>query len=108
VKHGGVYTSHPDGQLTARISDSSLVTKYAFGTKTAEFYLCAVCGAVPFVTSLIDGNEYAVVNVNTFEGVESADLSTTATDFDGESVGDRLARRKRKWIPRVCVESTDS
>jgi hypothetical protein len=103
VKHGGVYTSHPEGQLTAQISDPALVNKYSFGTKTAEFYVCSGCGAVPFVTSTIEGNVYAVVNVNTFEGVDRTELDATVTDFDGESVSDRLDRRKRKWIPRVNV-----
>lgn len=93
----------PDGQLTAQIAEPSLASKYAFGTKTAEFYVCSTCGAVPLVTSTIDGHEYAVVNVNTFEGVEKAALISTVTDFDGESVGDRLARRKQKWISRVHV-----
>lgn len=105
LKHGAVYTSHPDCQLTAQISDPALVNKYSFGTKTADFYVCSGCGAVPFVTSKIEGNEYAVVNVNTFEGVDRTELDATVTDFGGESVADRLDRRKRKWIPRVTVGS---
>jgi len=104
TKHGGIYTSHPNGQLTARISDPALVNRYTFGTKTAEFHICSVCGAVPFVTSTIEGIQYAVVNVNTFEGVDRADFDPSVTDFDGESTGDRLQRRKQKWIAQVQVE----
>ena len=104
MKHGGVYTSHPDGQLAVQVSDPALVNKYSFGTKTAEFHICSVCGVVPFVTSTIEGNQYAVVNVNTFEGVDHADFDSSATDFDGESIGDRLERRKQKWIAQVRME----
>ena len=101
VKHGGVYTSHPDAELRAHFVSPPLVSNYAFGTRTATFHVCVTCGAVPFVTSTIDGNEYAVVNVNTFEDVDRNELDSSVTDFDGESVDDRLERRRRRWIPRV-------
>lgn len=103
-KHGGVYTSHPAGSLKVSVSDTTLINKYAFGTKTAEFYICRICGAVPFVVSTIDGNQYAIVNVNTFEDVDRSELSSSVTDFEGESTEGRLQRRKRNWIPRVAIE----
>ena len=103
LKHGGVYTSHPDGELSAHIEEPNHVNPYTFGTKTAEFFICTLCGAVPFVTSTIDKRLYAVVNVNTFEGVDRSELSSSVTDFDSENVGDRLDRRKRKWTPRVEI-----
>ena len=101
VKHGGVWTSNPAGSLEVTIADRSLLTTYAFGTKTAEFNVCARCGIVPLVTSRIDGNLYAVVSVNAFENVDPALLSKAPASFDGEGTDDRLARRKRNWIPRV-------
>jgi hypothetical protein len=73
------------------------------GTKTADFYVCSRCGAVPFVTSSIESNLYAVVNVNTFEGVDPASLSRTTVSFEGETSGKRLARRQQRWIPDVRV-----
>ncbi|MDH3672224.1 MAG: GFA family protein [Gammaproteobacteria bacterium] len=103
-KHNGVYTSHPKGQLTACVSDQSRINKYAFGTKTAEFYICARCGVMPFVTSKFEGKTYAVVNVNTFEGVNPGDLVSSVTDFDGESIDGRLQRRARNWIPQVTIK----
>lgn len=102
-KHGGVYTSHPDARLVARIADESLLNRYAFGTGTAEFFVCRSCGAVPLVTSTIDGNAFAVVNVNTFENVDASELDCSSSDFDGEGVDERLARRKRNWIAQVEV-----
>lgn len=101
VKHGGIYTSHTMGQLTVNIPDPSMVNSYAFGTKTAKFHICSACGVMPFVTSTIDGHEYAVVNVNTFEDFDRSEFDISVTDFDGENIEDRLARRKDKWIARV-------
>ena len=102
VKHGGVWTSCPAGALKVTVDDRARVSAYAFGTKTARFHVCAVCGVVPVVTSLIDGRLYAVVNVNAFEGIDPALLRRAAAGFDGESEPDRLARRKRNWIADVA------
>jgi len=100
-KHGGVWTSNPGGALKVEVKDPSLVSKYAFGTRTAEFHTCARCGIVPVVTCRIDGRLYAVVSVNAFEGIDPTLLRRTSASFDGEGTESRLARRKRNWIAQV-------
>jgi len=45
-KHGGVWTSNPRGALEVALKDRSRVSRYAFGTETAEFLVCARCGIV--------------------------------------------------------------
>jgi hypothetical protein len=102
AKHGGVWTSCPSGALQVTIQDRSRVSRYAFGTKTAEFHICAGCGVVPVVTSRIDGRLYAVVSVNALENVEPSLLRRAPVSFDAESEETRLARRKRGWIPEVA------
>jgi len=101
VKHGGVWTSSTHGALKVAVTDTSLVSRYMFGTKTAEFHVCARCGVVPVVTSQIDGTLYAVVSVNAFENVNPSLLRSTPASFDGEGADSRLARRKRNWIGNV-------
>lgn len=101
TKHGGVWTSHPGGALEVMVKDASLVSTYAFGTRTAEFHICARCGVVPVVTSRIDDHLYAVVSVNAFEGVSQSLLRRAPASFDGEGNDARLARRKRNWIANV-------
>lgn len=100
-RHGGVWTSTPGGSLSVRIEEPALVSRYAFGTRTAEFHICSRCGVVPVVTSRIDNQLYAVVSVTALEGVEPALLRRAPANFDGESEEVRLARRKRNWIPGV-------
>lgn len=100
-KHGGAWTSHRRAELTISIVDQSLVSKYRFGTKTADFYICSACGVAPFVLSEINENLYAVVNVNTFESAGSLSFSSSVTNFDGEDTGSRLERRVQNWIPTV-------
>jgi hypothetical protein len=101
TRHGGVWTSWPPGDLQIAVRDASLVSKYSFGTRTAEFNVCARCGIVPIVTSRLDGRLYAVVSVNAFDGVAPALLRRTPASFDGEGEAERLERRKRSWIANV-------
>ncbi len=108
TKHGAAWTSHRDAKLTVDLRDVSLVSKYNFGTATADFYVCARCGAAPFATSLIDDGLYAVVNTNTFEGIAPSSLARRGTNFDGEDTGDRLERRKGSWIPTVRISVSDT
>ena len=101
TKHGGVWTPCPTGRLEVTVRDSSLVSQYAFGTRTAEFHICSRCGTVPVVTSRIDGHLYAVVSVNAFDGVPPSLVRRAAASFEGESEDVRLARRTRNWIADV-------
>jgi hypothetical protein len=101
TKHGGVWTSNPAGALVVTVEEPARVSRYEFGTKTAQFHICARCGVVPVVTSRIDGRLYAVVSVNAFENVEPALLARAPASFDGEGADSRLARRKRSWIADV-------
>jgi hypothetical protein len=103
TRHGGVWTSCPAGSLEVRVTDAARVSAYTFGTRTAQFHVCSVCGVVPVATSLIDGRLYAVVNVNTFDGAASALLSRSPASFDAEDERARLARRKRNWIGDVAI-----
>ena len=103
VKHGGVWTSNPKSRLTVTVADPALVSKYAFGTRTATFHVCSRCGVVPFVTSEIANHLYAVVNVNALEDIDEARLVRAAANFEGEELESRLARRARIWIADVRI-----
>jgi hypothetical protein len=107
VKHGGVWTSHPAGRLRVMVRDPQHIRAYRFGTKTAEFQVCAGCGVAPLVTCTIDGRVHAVVSVNAFDDVDAARLKRVSASFDGESAGDRLARRQRNWIGDVEISYGD-
>ena len=98
------YTSHPEARLEARVADEGRLSRYRFGTGTAEFFVCGRCGGVPFAVSEIEDNLFAVVNVLTFDDSAAMDFDVTTTDFDDESLDDRLRRRSRNWIPDVVID----
>lgn len=103
AKHGGLWTSNPAGSLRVAIADPGAVSRYAFGTHTADFLVCSRCGVVPVVTSEVDGRLLAVVSVNALEGVDPSIVRRKPVSFDGEDEATRLARRARGWIGRVEV-----
>jgi hypothetical protein len=108
---GPAWTSHADGRFCLQIADDSRMTRYRFGTKTADFHVCLTCGVIPIVTCTIEGIRYAVVNVNTFDDGDRSQLVETATNFEGEATENRLdlARRRRNWTPEaVDSEGGDS
>jgi hypothetical protein len=104
VKHGGVWTSDPDAALEVTVRDRALVSRYRFGTATADFHVCARCGAVPLVTCEVGGQLRAVVNVNVLEGIDRARLRPAAASFQAEELDDRLVRRQRNWIGTVRID----
>lgn len=104
VKHGGVWTSKPGARLNVRVYDPAASSRYAFGTETATFHVCSRCGAVPLVSSEIGNRLYAVVNVNTFEGIDPSLLHRATSNFEAEDVESRLLRRSRNWIDDVRIE----
>jgi hypothetical protein len=87
--------------LNVAIHDPSQTTKYRFGTATADFMICTKCGIVPLTISEIDGQLYAVVNVNTFDNVPASAIGRTPSSLDDETESTRLSRRKRNWIADV-------
>ncbi len=107
-KHAGAWTSHRESVLKIAYTEPALVSEYRFGTATAIFTVCSACGVVPFVTSRIDEHLYAVVNTNTFNDSAPFTFSRSATDFEGEGVGDRLERRQRNWISDVQLPDGDA
>jgi len=103
VSHGAAWTSHRDATLQISVRDRSGVSRYTFGTGTAQFLVCRTCGGVPIVISEIDERQYAVVNVNTFTPGHGLNLTVVSTNFDQEDTASRLDRRAKNWIPAVQI-----
>lgn len=101
TRHGGVWTSNPRGRFRLHVDDAAKAGPYRFGTESADFHVCAVCGVVPVVTCVMEGARFAVVNTNAFDNVDRSQLTVAAANFEGESIENRLARRLRNWTPEA-------
>ena len=100
-QHGRISTSDPDGELQIAIQDQENVNKYQFGHRTADFYICKMCGCIPVVTSDIDGTTVGIVDVRLIEDFPWSRDQAFHSHLTGETVEERLDRRKRTWIGKV-------
>lgn len=109
-KHGCAWIANSSAELKVSVSDLSRMSQYTFGTHTATFYICSTCGVPAFVCSEIEGQLYAVVNVNSVENLDRSRLVLSPADFESETLESRTERRKRNWIPtvRIGTGSTNS
>jgi hypothetical protein len=101
-RHGASYISDPAARLALRYRDRSLLSLYRFSHGTSQWIICSRCGVLTAVLCELEGRLRAVVRVqsmveHTFPGPE------VSTDFEPESVAERLERREKTWIGTVDV-----
>jgi hypothetical protein len=101
-RHGASYISDPGACLALRYRDPSLLSLYRFGHGTAQWIICSRCGVLTAVLCEIDNRLRAVVRMQSMVG-HAFLAPETPTDFDAESVAERLDRRARTWISAVEV-----
>jgi hypothetical protein len=99
--HGTRTVSDPRGDADLWATDWSLVEKYRFGSRTADYLLCRRCGVyVGAVCDTPDGHR-AVINTLCLDDRAAFSQEAVRPDYDGEAVEDRLARRTANWMPIV-------
>ena len=102
-KHRAVWTSHPNGRFRLTVADVARTNQYRFGTKSADFHVCRTCGVMPISTCVVASRSFAVVNIHTFDGVDSSRFEKRKTNFEGETIEDRFARRQKTWTPEYSA-----
>jgi hypothetical protein len=99
--HGTRTVSDRDGRFEIVASDRSLVERYRFGSRTADYVLCRRCGVYVGALCETDSGLRAVVNVNCLDDRALFTQPPAAPDYDGETTESRLARRSINWMPAV-------
>lgn len=98
-KQKAAQAAHANSRLAVHVKDEPALTKYEFGSETAEFYVWAECGVTPVALSEIDTQK--VVNVRTINDLSSVTVSEASTELDAEDIAGRLSRKAQNWIPDV-------
>lgn len=94
-----------DAAGTALISARSpdLIRRYRFGLRTADYLLCSTCGTYVGAVQEEPGGLISVINVGGLDIREFRARTADPVDYDGESVSDRLARRRTYWMPAAIT-----
>ena len=101
--HGAQNWSDPDGSMVWRITDVHHLCRYRFALRTADFYICKVCGAYAGAVLQEQERAWSVLNLR-LTGIE---LVETVTSFGAENAADRIARRRRVWTPTTFAQLMD-
>lgn len=93
--HAAQNWSDPDGQALIRVSDEQHLQTYRFALRTADFYICTICGAYLGAVLATDGGTWSTVNLR----LTNLNVSEEAASYGAEDTRDRIERRKRVWTP---------
>ena len=91
--HGTRTISDRDGLVEIAATDWSLVERYQFGSRTADYLLCRRCGVYVGAVCETSSGLRAVVNVNCLDDRAAFTRAPAAPDYDGETTDARLGRR---------------
>jgi hypothetical protein len=98
-KHGACYTSDPAGGLRFVHRDAGALSRYRFGHLTADFVFCGRCGGYLGAVTEEGGQALMVVNLRAIDPQPEGLPAPQPMSYDGESKGDRDARRSARWTP---------
>ncbi|HEY4045184.1 MAG TPA: hypothetical protein VGM32_25520 [Rhodopila sp.] len=104
--HGTRTVSDPAGEADLWAADWSLVEKYRFGSRTADYLLCRRCGV--YVGAVCDtaAGRRSVINTLCLSDRAAFSQDVARPDYEGEAVEARLARRAVNWMPVVLHNSS--
>ena len=102
-KHNVRATADPDGHVEFSIDDADSLSRYRMGHGITDFLVCRHCGV--YVGAVMEDSErkqhLATCVVNALELPETRIKPPVAADYDAESPGDRLQRRRMRWMRAV-------
>ena len=94
-------TSDPDGAAEIWAGDWAEVSKYRFGTGTADFLVCRRCGIYLGAVTETEAGTRMVTNTNCLDDRALFTGTPAPTDHNGETVENRQARRAAMWTPTI-------
>jgi hypothetical protein len=97
--HGTRTVSDPAGRADLWAADWSLVERYRFGSRTADYLLCRRCGVYVGAVCNTPSGRRAVINTLCLGDRVAFAQNAEQPDYDGEATETRLARRETNWMP---------
>ena len=93
--------SDPNGAAEIWAEDWSNVSRYRFGTGTADFLVCRRCGIYLGAVTETEAGTRMVTNTNCLDDRALFTNTPAPTNHDGETVGSRIERRAANWTPTI-------
>jgi hypothetical protein len=94
-RHGARTFSDPNGNVQFKTLGAHV---YRFGFGVTDYLVCPTCGVYLGALMRVDGANLATLNLNCL--IDQPPMpEPVAVDYEGESVEERMARRRRNWTP---------
>ncbi|WP_395382644.1 GFA family protein [Mesorhizobium sp. UC22_110] len=98
-RHNSLAAADPNGMLTIHVQSEALLSRYAFGLRTAEYLVCRDCGVYVAAATTDSVGQRVIVIVNALDGREQFRKEPIPTVYDAETRDERVARRRSRWMP---------
>lgn len=93
--HAARNWSDPAGLAKIRVREPHVLQQYRFALRTADFYLCRMCGAYLGAVLSHDSRAWSTVNLR----LTTLDVAEAPASYGAEDTAARIERRKRVWTP---------
>jgi hypothetical protein len=80
-------------------ADATLLSRYRFGQKTADFLFCGRCGGYLGAVTEEGGRALMVINLHAFDPPVEGLAQAQPMSYEGETTADRTTRRAARWTP---------
>ena len=97
--HAALSTSDPAGLLAYSCSQPELLQRYRFGTGSAEFLICRVCGVYLGAQIMSDRKRFGILNVRALRPIPANLPNPERKDYADETPEIRRLRRESRWTP---------
>ena len=91
--------SDPNGRAEFVVREPAKLSRYRFGLRQIDFFICAECGA--YTGALLEDADGAWATLNLRLTALADDVAVEAKDYDAQSGAQRVQRRKDVWTPAV-------
>jgi hypothetical protein len=98
-RHCARTTSDPEGSVVLQVHVASMLSRYEFGLRVGEMWVCARCGVYVAAVMREGNSAFASVNVRCLEDEARFTATPQATQYDDEDAAARRSRRKYLWTP---------
>jgi hypothetical protein len=98
-RHGTRTVSDPAGHADIDARDWSLVQRYRFGSGTADYLLCRICGVYIGAICETSSGLRSVINTLCLDDRDAFTRDAAHPDYDAETIEQRLSRRAANWMP---------
>ena len=102
-RHGARTFADPNGRAIIEADHPDTLRRYRFALKTADFLVCAGCGAYIGVLLESDGGQLVTINARGLDMEAFRDREAKPVSYDAEGFEDRLRRRLTAWMPAEVI-----